>query len=406
MAARFFHCEIVNQGAAPIAWVDDKIEHGDWVDDNVPSETARLILPGQTGHYQAESDGDIPLIGNIMTGTEGWALFSTTTPSGATEFIKIDHNLPYWPPPNNWHPVGGSVSRFDPRIQPGSAEFDTRDKSDPEIRIRKVSDEVGSGNFLTELQSLPWIVVYGFATWGGLNAFARFHCHIKLAVVGSAAAPSTTIPLFGDPPPAPVPQPYRFSNPNLWSGIWDGETVTASISVSSTGLLNVVVTERHPGQPDHTYEARNVSISRTFAYRLRDIQHAVLGPLDDEMRSNVLTALERRESSRGFLFEVQRLAGDERFGSVFISVDHPQYSAYGEIGSRFVEAGGWRPQEMGGDFLSLPGDATLEIYSLVAGGHTIGYSLRYRRPSSGPLLFMANAAGAIDDMLYYRIVLR
>ena len=405
MAARYFHCEIVNRGEGPITWVDDKIESGDWVDDNVPSETAKEILPGQTGHYDAHSDGDIPLIGSIMTGTEGWALFKTTAAGGVPEFIKIWHELPYWAPPNNWHPVGGQVSRFDPRIQPGTFEWNARDTSDPQTRVNKTSEDVGSGNFLTEIQSLPWIIVWGFASWGGINVFARFHCHIKLEVTGNVEAASTTIP-FGEPAPAPVPQAYRFSNPNLWSGTWDGERVTVTISASPSGLLDVVVTEHHPNQPDHTYEARNLSISRTFAYGLGDIRDTVLRPLDDETRSQILTGLEQREDSHGLLFEVQQLGGNERFVSEFISADHPQHSIYREIGSRFVEAGGWRPQEMGGDFLILPEDATLEIYSLVADGYTIGYSLRYRRPSPSPLLFAAGAPDAIDDMLYYRVVLR
>jgi hypothetical protein len=407
MAARSFHCEIVNKGTAPIVWVDDKIESGDWVDDHVPSETAKTINPGETGHYQAESDGDIPLIGNVMTGTEGWSLFSTTVADGPTEYIKINHNLPYWAPPNNWHPVWSAASRYDPRIQPGAAEFDTRDMTDPQIRVHKANEQVDTGNFLTEFQSLPWIVFWGFASWGGINVFGKFHCHIKLVVSGSAPPPSTKIPLFDDTPaPAPVPKPFRFSSPNLWTGVWEGQAVTVVISASPSGLLDVVVTERLPNHAEYTYEARNLAISRIYASKLGDVRHAVLAGLDEETRFSMFTALERKESSRGYLFEVQRLAGDERFGSVFISADHPHHRAYGEVAARFIDAGGWRSEEMGGDFLSLPGDATLEIHRLVAGGRTIGYSLRYRRPSSGPLLFMANAASAIDEMLYYRVVLR
>jgi hypothetical protein len=211
---------------------------------------------------------------------------------------------------------------------------------------------------------------------------------------------------FGEPPAAPVPQAYRFSNPNLWSGTWDGERVSVFISASPSGLLDVVVTERNPNQPDHTYEARNLSISRAFAYNLGDIRDTVLRPLDEEMRSHVLTTLDQREDSRGLLFEFQQLGGNERSVSEFISADHPQHGVYREIGSQFIEAGGWRPQEMGGDFLRLPENATLEMYTLVADGRTIGYSLRYRRPSSSPLLFAAGATNAIDDMLYYRVVLR
>jgi hypothetical protein len=121
----------------------------------------------------------------------------------------------------------------------------------------------------------------------------------------------------------------------------------------------------------------------------------------------VLTKLDEREDSRGYFFEVQNHGGEERFAADLISADHPEYSSYREIGLQFAgELEVLRPQEMGGDFLRLPNDATLEIYKLVSEGRILGYSLRYRRPTSGPLLFMANAAGAIDDMLYYRVMLR
>src|SRR5258707_14826090 len=63
LVASLFHFEIVNQGATPIEKAQDYM--------NDPSETATLIEPGQTGDYQAESDGGIPVIGSIMTGTAG-----------------------------------------------------------------------------------------------------------------------------------------------------------------------------------------------------------------------------------------------------------------------------------------------------------------------------------------------
>src|SRR5215216_4665174 len=98
MTARLFRCTISNAGGADIVLVDDHLSHGEWAEESIPSNTAPRLRPGQTGHYQAESGGDIPILESLMTGTEGWVLFTTTDSSGSTEFFRITHSLPYWSP--------------------------------------------------------------------------------------------------------------------------------------------------------------------------------------------------------------------------------------------------------------------------------------------------------------------
>ena len=59
-----------------------------------------------------------------------------------------------------------------------------------------------------------------------------------------------------------------------------------------------------------------------------------------------------------------------------------------------------KPIELGGDYLSLPNDAALEMHQLTAEGHPIGYGLRYTRPTFVPF----RVGGVIDAMLYHRLV--
>ena len=63
-----------SQGA-PIIGAADNLDHGEWADGSLPSQAAGNSAPGQSGHYQAESGGDIPILSSIMTGTEGWVIF-------------------------------------------------------------------------------------------------------------------------------------------------------------------------------------------------------------------------------------------------------------------------------------------------------------------------------------------
>jgi hypothetical protein len=56
-----------------------------------------------------------------------------------------------------------------------------------------------------------------------------------------------------------------------------------------------------------------------------------------------------------------------------------------------------------GDYLSLKNDATLEICKLVSRGATVGYALRYRRPSFIPSIL---SRSTFDEILYMKTHLR
>jgi hypothetical protein len=206
MTARLFRCTITNAGGAPIAWVGDHLDHGEWTEDSLPSQTAGRINPGQSGHYQAESGGDIPILSSLMTGTEGWVVFSTTSTSGSSEFFKITHWLPYWAPRRG---AGVETMRFDPRLMPGSTEFDTRDTSPATITVKR-TNAFSPHDDLAEVQSLPWLI---FWSVGQIftQPYGDFHWHLNIEVTNTAPPASTTISFSTTPPPNVNSQAFRAS---------------------------------------------------------------------------------------------------------------------------------------------------------------------------------------------------
>ncbi|MFU0507157.1 hypothetical protein [Pseudaminobacter sp. NGMCC 1.201702] len=389
MTARLFRCNITNAGGASIVWVDDHLDHGEWADGSLPSQATGTIAPGETRSYQAESGGDIPILSSIMTGTEGWVLFRTTNTSGTTEFFKISHYLPYWSPRRG---AGFEAMRFDPRISPGTAEFDTRDMTPATISVKRTNLS-SPHDELAEAQSLPWLI---FWSVGQIftQPYGDFHWHLSITVSNTAPPASTTIPFPTTTPQNIDSRPFRYSNPAMWVGVWDSDDnrVTAVISVQPNGLLKVSVTERNPGGPE-TFEATDVPISRT----------SLLGI--PRLFDNIPVLRQQRElvnEAPRWMVQVERRGGDEYEMFDVIAHDHPLYSdAVAEVERVFDVADTWRPQKLGGDYLSLPNGAVLEIQRFTASGTTIGYGLRYVRPAFVPVL----VAGSIDTHLHHRLVL-
>src|SRR5262249_39160614 len=101
-------------------------------------EAASLIKPGEERSICSAEGGDIPLIGSIMTGNEGWVLYRTYASSGfgASEvaWVRISWNLPYISLSSKGVGVWLEVFKFDPRIV--IAGFDERDKSVSQLRVR------------------------------------------------------------------------------------------------------------------------------------------------------------------------------------------------------------------------------------------------------------------------------
>ncbi|RWO54662.1 hypothetical protein [Mesorhizobium sp.] len=390
MTARLFRCTIKNSGQAPIRWVKDHLDHGEWAEGSLPSQAAGLINPGQSGHYQAESGGDIPILSSIMTGTEGWVAFRTTNTSGTSEFFKISHFLPYWSPRR-----GASVEtmRFDPTIAPGSGEFDTRDTTPATISVKR-TNFFSPHDELAEAQSLPWLV---FWSVGQIftQPYGDFHWHLNIEVTNTAPAASTTIPFSSTPPSNIDSQSFRFSSPEMWRGVWDSDDrrVTAVISVLPNKLLKVRIVERSPDGTEQTIEATDLPISRTKSFEIASLFDPIPFLRD---HAEVLSQLPR-------MVQVERQGGNEFELLDIITREHPLHSVAVEAVQREFEIGsfGLRPRELGGDYLSLPNDAVLEIEEVTADGTVIGYGLRYVRPGFVPVLVF----DSIDTRLHRRMVL-
>jgi hypothetical protein len=54
------------------------------------------IEPGDTRGMQSDSSGSIPIIGNIMTETEGWATFDVVGPDHRHGMIYVYWDNPYY----------------------------------------------------------------------------------------------------------------------------------------------------------------------------------------------------------------------------------------------------------------------------------------------------------------------
>ena len=388
MTARLFRCNIKNAGGAPIVFVDSHLDHGEWAEDSDPSSSAATINPGETKHYQAESGGDIPVFGSIMTGTEGWCLFRTTNSMGSSEWFRVNHMLPYWSPK-----TGATLEafRFDPRIVPGSAEFDTRDTRPANISVVKTS-QYSPHNVLAEIQSYPWLIVWSFGQIF-TQPMGNFHWHLTVEVSNTALPAPTTIPFSATPPPSFTAKPYRFSNPDLWRGVWDSENnrVSVAIAVQSNGLLRVKVTENPASGLAQDVDVGDVPISRTIFLDIRKVCDAML-----------IAPPEGNAPNQKSLIAVQRLGGFKYEASDYIGLEHERHRDFDGLLDAISIADVFRPEELGGDFLALPNDATIEIYQLRSQGTVIGYSLRYRRPTFVPMI----VAGGIDEELYHRLVVK
>jgi hypothetical protein len=72
MAIRTFRVMLTNKTEFPLKKLEDHLDHGEWTHPWYPPDT---IAPGQTLGWQSESGGDIPIVGNIATGTEGWVKY-------------------------------------------------------------------------------------------------------------------------------------------------------------------------------------------------------------------------------------------------------------------------------------------------------------------------------------------
>jgi hypothetical protein len=68
MSFRNVKMRVFNMTSHSLTKIAEHLEHGEFTDPFSPPDT---IMPDQFGEWRAESAGDIPIIGSILTGTEG-----------------------------------------------------------------------------------------------------------------------------------------------------------------------------------------------------------------------------------------------------------------------------------------------------------------------------------------------
>ncbi len=385
---RIMTCNIRNAGNGDITWVDDHLDHGVWSDGKGPSESTNVIKPGETRTFEAVSGGDIPLIGSIGTGTEGWALFRTLFTEfvgmPGTAFIKVHWNIPFFT--FDWDDGAKfETTRFDPRQSIGPGQFDDRDKTPPGLQISGIIAGPGGGDHV--IDGLPWVFICPPMVISG----AKIGVNMTLVVNGTAAPSETKIPSFSDKKNVkPIPEPMMNTNASMWSGLWSGDSVSARISRDAGNMLSVTITENGSGGSAVTFPSQTVSISRLVSSYVDVVRGANFTELTTSGESYVTNKVK---------LYVQEGLGTSRPVSKLVDRRTKLYkdivSSRPDVVANFANL----QHQIGGDYLSLQPDATLEIYRMVAKGEVVDVALRYRRPASIPMIY---STAHLDEMLYFR----
>lgn len=387
---RFFKCKIQNEGNGDIQWVDDHLEHGEWMSGKGPSEETRVIPPGEQKEFGAQSGGEIPVIDSIGTGTEGHAIFRTNFEdfigSNPPGFIKIAWNIPFITLSSE--STGGSVeaTRFDPRLSPGSAAFDTRDTRPPGIRLRAFVSGGNEGGD-SPVDGLPWLFIFPPFYVSGADIGSQ----ILLTVFGTAppGKPSRLPPFTNEQSVRPIPEPMRFSTAEMWEGHWAGDQVFASIDRETDNRFQVTITESPQGGPSYSFQSTDLSISRAMLALPNGAAPAMDLPAAARSlrRSIGVTVHQGIETSQATVKTI-----DPNTQLYISALSHP------DIASTYVS----HQIQVGGDYLSLQNNAMLEIYQLTVKGKPVDVALRYRRPAGNPMTQITQAGLHFDELLRFR----
>ncbi|MEQ1407758.1 hypothetical protein ABK249_22825 [Neorhizobium sp. Rsf11] len=424
---RIITCTIKNTGNGDLSWVADHLDHGVWSDGKAPTERANVIAPGREGMFESRDGGDIPIIGSIATGTEGWVLYRTFwsefVGSNSEVFIRISWNIPFlmFDQPTDAFDV--QVSRYDPRQTMGAAEFNERDPTKPPPPKPGVFVAgPGGGDFLSD--TVPWVLVP--ALWPMVLTGSKLGINTTITVPYSAPPTATTIPIGTPRTGKKTLKPMVNSTPDSWEGSWSAEGVSARIGKMAGGSLRVTVDE-----PMGHFEYEGIRINRILLRKMLTEPGGTIsaagGTRQARRREEGAGAARQRISRIAILndrFSFRRAAED---GSLTVVSPKKMISAasrfvleaeegvglaeartkpvatrvFDNIVSSSVEsltrlADG--RHQLDGDYLSLPHDATLEIYLVRQAGQDVDVRLRYRRPG---LIASAIAGGNIDKILEY-----
>lgn len=379
MAAREFHCEIKNNGQGPIEWVKDGLDHGVW-GGRLPSQSTGVIKPGETAGYDAESGGDIPIIGNICTGTEGWVLFKTRSSYGATEYIHVKHNVPYFQVDVREARCSVNVYRYDPTLEPEKTEFDDRDKERPETRVvRGVSASGTDGQGPMFLQDAPWTLTAFFTSFFHRASY-RPVLSFDFSVSGNGVPPDNKFPETKPQAFNPSFSVKRNSTPQNWFGAWEGQRLQAWIDLQDDDSLLVQTRDKSNGDT----RRQTVNIDRLLLSYEKNTPARVLNRFPDSLTD---ATVRRRRFALGGSEDINVLSDADK-GHLKM---HPLINAV-----KLIQGDEQKP--LGGDFLSLSDGSCLEIFLMKQNGGSLGYALRYTSATLGGV--PVAAAGAYQEYCY------
>jgi hypothetical protein len=428
---RIITSTIRNLGTGDITWVADHLDHGVWSDRKSPTNRAKLIKASGEGMFESRDGGDIPIIGSIGTGTQGWVLFRTlcseSVGSTTTIFMKISWNIPFvsFDAPTDGLKV--ELTRYDPRATVTSGEFDERDRRRPPLQISMSVAGAPGGDHVTD--ALPWVFTFPpFVVTG-----AKIGVNVTLDVRGTVSPADTTIPPFPSGQSGRrSKEPTINTNSTMWTGHWAGRDVSVRIGKAGDGSLNVVVQE-----PSGRFACDRVQISRITlsqviprATRLPQVGGHASGEAGVRLMSSQ-PSVAPWLSTRSIAAENKISFNPSAAGGISTSVASPSdaipadavfavgmdegvssrtmatksidpdSAIYRSVVSSKVGSISMLPDgrhQIGGDYLSLPPEATLEMYSIREGTREVDLNLRYRRPAHVPFV---SAAGQVDEMLQF-----
>lgn len=377
--------------------------------------------------FESRDGGDIPIIGSIATGTEGWVLYRTFwsefVGSNSEVFIRISWNIPFLAFDRPTDAFDVRVSRYDPRQTVGAAEFNEQDPTKPPPPMPGVFIAgPGGGDFLSD--TVPWVL--SPALWPMILTGSKLGINATITVPYSAPRTATTIPIGTPRTGKKTLKPMVNSTPDSWEGAWSAEGVSARISKMAGGTLRVTVDE-----PLGHFEYDGIRINRILLRKILTEPGAtisVAGGTRQARRREVGAEAVRQSVSRvttlNDRFSFKRAAED---GSLTVVSPKKMISAMSHFALEAEEGVGLaeartRPidtsvldhvvtspvdsltrladgrHQMDGDYLSLAHDATLEIYLVRQARQDVDVRLRYRRPGH---IASALAGGNIDKMLEY-----
>jgi len=90
MATRSFHVYLTNATPFDVKRTGGNLDEGVWTNDVPYPDT---IAAGTIGEWESESGGEIPIVGSVGQGTEGWVEYTIQADNG--DILHIDWDNPF-----------------------------------------------------------------------------------------------------------------------------------------------------------------------------------------------------------------------------------------------------------------------------------------------------------------------